>query len=51
MMLNANPSSWGRLARIGVDSALADAGAVAGDDVRIGDIVFTYEPKSDEDEL
>lgn len=41
----------GRLARIGVDSALADAGAVAGDDVRIGDIVFTYEPKSDEDEL
>ncbi len=42
----------GRLARIGVDSALADAGAVAGDDVRIGDIVFTYEPKkTDEDEL
>ncbi|MDJ0924851.1 MAG: GTPase ObgE [Acidimicrobiia bacterium] len=33
-----------RLARIGVDAALAQAGAVAGDDVRIGDIVFTYEP-------
>jgi GTP-binding protein len=33
-----------RLARLGVDGALAEAGAVAGDDVRIGDIVFTYEP-------
>jgi GTP-binding protein len=33
-----------RLARLGVDEALAAAGAVAGDDVRIGDIVFTYEP-------
>ena len=33
-----------RLARIGVDDALAAAGAVAGDDVQIGDIVFTYQP-------
>lgn len=33
-----------RLARLGVDEALAGAGAVVGDDVRIGDIVFTYEP-------
>ena len=39
-----------RLARLGVDQALADAGAVAGDDVRIGDIVFTYEPKDEDDE-
>jgi GTPase len=35
-----------RLDRLGVDEALAAAGAVAGDDVRIGDIVFTYEPDS-----
>lgn len=39
-----------RLARIGVDRALAAAGAVAGDDVRIGDIVFTYEPKTDDED-
>ncbi len=39
-----------RLARIGVDEALAAAGAVAGDDVRIGDIVFTYEPRDEDDE-
>jgi GTPase len=34
-----------RLNRLGVDEALAAAGAEAGDDVRIGDIVFTYEPR------
>lgn len=39
-----------RLARIGVDDALSAAGAVPGDDVRIGDIVFTYEPHAIEDE-
>lgn len=39
-----------RLNRLGVDGALAAAGAVAGDDVRIGDIVFTYEPKDDEED-
>jgi GTP-binding protein len=33
-----------RLAGIGVDDALIAAGARAGDDVRIGDIVFTFEP-------
>lgn len=33
-----------RLGRIGVDDALRRAGAEAGDDVRIGDIVFTYDP-------
>ncbi len=39
-----------RLARIGVDQALVAAGAVAGDDVRIGDIVFTYEPADEEED-
>jgi GTP-binding protein len=39
-----------RLSRLGVDEALAAAGAVAGDDVRIGDIVFIYEPKHDEED-
>jgi GTP-binding protein len=33
-----------RLARIGVDDALRRAGAVPGDDVRIGELVFTYDP-------
>lgn len=33
-----------RLARIGVDDALQRAGAEPGDDVRIGDLVFTYDP-------
>lgn len=37
-----------RLARIGVDAGLEAAGAVAGDDVRIGDIVFTYQPATEE---
>jgi GTPase len=33
-----------RLRRLGVDDALAAAGAASGDDVRIGDLVFTYAP-------
>ena len=33
-----------RLGRIGVDEALRRAGAEPGDDVRIGDIVFTFDP-------
>lgn len=33
-----------RLARIGVDEALSAAGAQPGDDVRIGDLVFTFDP-------
>lgn len=33
-----------RLRRLGVDDALAAAGAAPGDDVRIGDLVFTYDP-------
>ncbi len=32
-----------RLRHIGVDDALRDAGAEPGDDVRIGDLVFTYD--------
>ena len=39
-----------RLRRLGVDDALASAGAEPGDDVRIGDLVFTYDPdRIDED--
>jgi GTP-binding protein len=33
-----------RLAGLGVDTALLQAGAQPGDDVRIGDIVFTFDP-------
>lgn len=33
-----------RLRRIGVDEALSAAGAEPGDDVRIGTLVFTYDP-------
>ena len=32
-----------RLKYLGVDEALRDAGAAPGDDVQIGDLVFTYE--------
>ena len=39
-----------RLSRIGVDAALDAAGALPGDDVRIGDIVFTYEPPDDHED-
>ncbi len=38
-----------RLEYLGVDAALAAAGAVAGDDVRIGDITFTYSPAPEDD--
>ena len=38
-----------RLAYLGVDAALEAAGAVEGDDVRIGDIVFTYTPAPDDE--
>lgn len=38
-----------RLSRLGVDQALAEAGAEEGDDVRIGDLVFEYQsPEEDE---
>ena len=39
-----------RLARLGVDDALARAGAVEGDDVHIGDITFEYTPDLTEEE-
>ena len=39
-----------RLARLGVDEALAAAGAVAGDEVRIGDLSFDFIPYSSEEE-
>ena len=37
-----------RLVASGIDAALREAGVVAGDDVRIGDIVFTYDPDAGE---
>ena len=37
-----------RLRRIGVEDALHDAGAMPGDDVRIGDIVFSFGPEVDD---
>ena len=37
-----------RLARLGVEAALTEAGAVAGDDVRIGGLVFDFRPLEDE---
>lgn len=39
-----------RLARLGVDAALAEAGAVAGDEVRIGDLAFEFTPDVFEEE-
>ena len=39
-----------RLAGLGVDDALARAGAVAGDDVHIGGITFEYTPDPSEEE-
>jgi GTP-binding protein len=37
-----------RLARLGVEDALAEAGAQAGDAVRIGDVVFDWQPTTAE---
>jgi len=39
-----------RLTRLGVDDALADAGAVDGDEVRIGEISFVYTPEASDEE-
>jgi GTP-binding protein len=39
-----------RLARLGVDDALRNAGAVAGDEVRIGDLAFDFIPGGGEEE-
>jgi len=38
-----------RLVASGIDAALQAAGAVSGDDVRIDDIVFTYDPDASEE--
>ncbi len=37
-----------RLVASGIDAALRDEGALPGDDVRIGDLVFTYDPDAGE---
>jgi GTP-binding protein len=39
-----------RLERSGIVEGLRDAGAVSGDDVRIGSIVFTFEPEVGDDQ-
>ncbi len=39
-----------RLGRIGVDAALREAGAVTGDEVRIGDLAFEFHSDLDEEE-
>ncbi|HKX75889.1 MAG TPA: GTPase ObgE [Acidimicrobiia bacterium] len=39
-----------RLDRLGVDEALAKAGAVSGDEVRIGDLVWEYQAEEGEEE-
>lgn len=39
-----------RLSRLGVDAALAEAGAAEGDEVRIGDLSFDYLPAGTEEE-
>jgi GTP-binding protein len=39
-----------RLSQLGVDEALAEAGAVEGDEVRIGDLAFEFSPDRSEEE-
>jgi GTPase len=39
-----------RLARLGVDEALSEAGALAGDEVRIGELTFEFTPELSEEE-
>jgi GTPase len=39
-----------RLGRLGVDEALSEAGAVAGDEVRIGELAFEFTPEFSEEE-
>jgi GTP-binding protein len=45
----ADMAAW-RLDRLGVDRALSEAGALEGDEVRIGDISFEFTPEQDEEE-
>jgi GTP-binding protein len=49
-LLEAADMAAKRLSRLGVDEALADAGARAGDEVRIGDLAFEFTPDLDEEE-
>jgi len=49
-VLEAADMAARRLSRLGVDDALVEAGAVAGDEVRIGDIAFEFTPDHDEEE-
>jgi GTP-binding protein len=49
-LLEAADVAARRLAGLGVDEALTEAGAVAGDEVRIGDITFEFTPELDEEE-
>ena len=45
----ADMAAW-RLSRLGVDQALLEAGAIEGDEVRIGEISFEFIPERDEEE-
>jgi GTP-binding protein len=45
----ADMAAW-RLTRLGVNRALVEAGAVEGDEVRIGDLTFEFIPDSKEEE-
>jgi GTP-binding protein len=49
-MLEAADLAARRLSRLGVDQALQDAGAVAGDEVRIGELAFEFDPDWSEEE-
>jgi len=49
-LLEAADLAARRLARLGVDEALTEAGAVEGDEVRIGDLAFEFTPDSSEEE-
>ena len=45
----ADMAAW-RLSRLGVDQALVEAGAIEGDEVRIGEISFEFTPEREEEE-
>jgi len=45
----ADMAAW-RLSRLGVDQALMEAGALEGDEVRIGEISFEFTPERYEEE-
>ena len=49
-MAEAADMAANRLARLGVDDALAAAGAVEGDEVHIGDLAFEFTPDLSEEE-